>query len=183
MDTKDALEEKIRSRKRELRNRIVGVGFSNCGEFLIARIDRDRFEQIERLELGIQSEETRISTLVRSKSAELEAVHEGLEKGLSLEMLEESRKEIQKELDGVKEKLAEIHVLQEQQRDHIRQRTEHQILMDKQQVESDRWARLNELIGSYDGKAFRTFAQGITFEHLIRKANRHLSALINGMSW
>ncbi|NLK89692.1 MAG: chromosome segregation protein SMC [Clostridiaceae bacterium] len=36
------------------------------------------------------------------------------------------------------------------------------------------WNRLNELIGSADGKKFRNFAQGITFEVLISHANRQL---------
>lgn len=37
-----------------------------------------------------------------------------------------------------------------------------------------RWAKLNELIGSADGKKYRNFAQALTFEHLIGLANRQL---------
>ena len=39
------------------------------------------------------------------------------------------------------------------------------------------WNRLNELIGSADGKKFRNFAQGITFEVLISHANRQLTRM------
>jgi len=38
----------------------------------------------------------------------------------------------------------------------------------------NKWGRLNELIGSADGKKYRNFAQALTFEHLIGLANRQL---------
>jgi exonuclease SbcC len=37
--------------------------------------------------------------------------------------------------------------------------------------------QLDEMIGSADGKKFRTFAQGLTFEALLRAANQHLATL------
>ncbi len=39
------------------------------------------------------------------------------------------------------------------------------------------WARLNQLIGSSDGKRFREAAQAYTFRFLVAQANHHLSAL------
>jgi len=50
-------------------------------------------------------------------------------------------------------------------------------LLDAQQRECGRWERLHALIGSADGRKFRNFAQGITFEYLIAHANRQLSLL------
>lgn len=46
-----------------------------------------------------------------------------------------------------------------------------------QQKEYQRWAKLNDLIGSADGKKFRTFAQGLTLAKLTQLANRHLQQL------
>ena len=40
-----------------------------------------------------------------------------------------------------------------------------------------KWDRLNGLIGSADGKKFRTIAQAITFEHVIQYANNNLQRL------
>lgn len=40
-----------------------------------------------------------------------------------------------------------------------------------------RWGILHELIGSADGKKFRNFAQGLTFEMMIGQANRQLQKL------
>ena len=43
--------------------------------------------------------------------------------------------------------------------------------------ERDRWARMNELIGSADGKKFRSFAQSITLQRLVAIGNRHLETI------
>jgi len=48
---------------------------------------------------------------------------------------------------------------------------------EKQQVVCTKWAKLNELIGSGDGKKFRNFAQALTFEHLIGLSNRQLQKM------
>lgn len=39
------------------------------------------------------------------------------------------------------------------------------------------WGRLNDCIGSADGKKFRRFAQGLTLDSLLAHANRHLQEL------
>jgi len=45
---------------------------------------------------------------------------------------------------------------------------------DLQKKEWQRWDALRELIGSSDGKKFRNFAQGLTFEMMTAYANRQL---------
>ncbi len=47
----------------------------------------------------------------------------------------------------------------------------------EQTAESDIWQRLNGLIGSARGDLFRKFAQGLTLDHLLHLANRHLARL------
>ena len=44
-------------------------------------------------------------------------------------------------------------------------------------AERDRWARLNELIGSADGKKFRGYAQSITLRRLVDMGNQHLETI------
>ncbi|MBZ4657197.1 MAG: ATP-dependent dsDNA exonuclease (SbcC)-like protein, partial [Methermicoccus sp.] len=46
-----------------------------------------------------------------------------------------------------------------------------------QQAIFNQWAKLNELIGSGDGKKYRNFAQALTFEHLISLSNRQLQKM------
>ena len=61
-----------------------------------------------------------------------------------------------------------------------KRRRQHESLLkeiEKQRVEFNRWAQLNELIGQADGKKFRTFAQGLTLQKLVSLANHHLEQL------
>ncbi|MDC7698034.1 AAA family ATPase [Vogesella indigofera] len=44
-------------------------------------------------------------------------------------------------------------------------------------ADADIWQRLNSLIGSKEGDKYRKFAQGLTLEHLMHLANRHLARL------
>lgn len=48
---------------------------------------------------------------------------------------------------------------------------------DKQQLISNKWDVLSELIGSKDGKKYRNFVQSLTFEHLIVLSNRQLQKM------
>lgn len=49
--------------------------------------------------------------------------------------------------------------------------------IEAQAAESRRWEMLHELIGSADGKKFRNFAQGLTFEIMVAHANRQLASM------
>jgi exonuclease SbcC len=46
-----------------------------------------------------------------------------------------------------------------------------------QTTEADLWQRLDSLVGSAKGDKFRKFAQGLTLDHLLHLANRHLARL------
>jgi exonuclease SbcC len=49
--------------------------------------------------------------------------------------------------------------------------------IEQQEAVQRRWAQLNELIGSADGKKFRNYAQQFTLDVLLGYANRHLGEL------
>jgi len=52
-----------------------------------------------------------------------------------------------------------------------------QLQIDAQTQECHRWAQLHELIGSADGKKYRNFAQGLTFELMVNHANKQLEKM------
>ena len=59
-------------------------------------------------------------------------------------------------------------------------RLSHQALFSQiaaQTAEADIWQRLDSLIGSARGDKYRKFAQGLTLDHLLHLANRHLARL------
>ena len=50
-------------------------------------------------------------------------------------------------------------------------------VMDRQRAECGRWDALHALIGSADGKKYRNFAQGLTFEVMVSHANQQLEKM------
>jgi exonuclease SbcC len=50
-------------------------------------------------------------------------------------------------------------------------------VIENQQKECTRWEKLHRLIGSVDGKKYRNFAQGLTFELMVSHANHQLDKM------
>ena len=83
---------------------------------------------------------------------------------------EESLKELRDAIAGLKHKLSENTAAQERIR-------EKQSAIEAQKNECHRWEKLHGLIGSADGKKYRNFAQGLTFELMVSHANRQLAKM------
>ncbi|RUO22979.1 chromosome segregation protein SMC [Aliidiomarina minuta] len=99
----------------------------------------------------------------------------------ALQFDEKSEEELTAEIDGHQKRCEELQqqqgALQSQldvnvaRQATLSSKTE---LLQAQQTEFDHWYLLNELIGSADGKKYRNFAQGLTFEIMISHANQQL---------
>lgn len=74
---------------------------------------------------------------------------------------------LQQEIGGIHQKLKDNENLKQKLQEKIKS-------IDAQRRECTRWEMLHGLIGSADGKKYRNFAQGLTFEIMIRHANRQL---------
>ncbi|MBL3601117.1 MAG: AAA family ATPase [gamma proteobacterium endosymbiont of Lamellibrachia anaximandri] len=88
----------------------------------------------------------------------------------ALEALVSRQKSLQQEVGGMRQKLDENENLRRKQQDRAKQ-------IDAQKRECSRWDLLHELIGSADGKKYRNFAQGLTFEMMVGHANRQLQKM------
>lgn len=77
------------------------------------------------------------------------------------------QRQLQQEIGGIRHRLQENQRIREDRRLRME-------ALDRQRRECERWDLLHELIGSADGKKFRNFAQGLTFEIVVGHANRQL---------
>jgi exonuclease SbcC len=82
----------------------------------------------------------------------------------------ESLKELGQQIGAIKQKLSENTIAK------VRLQ-EKKGLIDNQKKECLRWDALHSLIGSADGKKYRNFAQGITFEVMVSHANDQLEKM------
>ena len=126
---------------------------------------------------NLSDENTELTSKEREKIKLLETERQ---KQLTEEPLEElkntladlitNQKALQQEIGGIRQKLKDNETLKQQQQERAQ-------AIDAQKRECSRWDLLHELIGSADGKKYRNFAQGLTFELMIGHANRQLQKM------
>lgn len=88
----------------------------------------------------------------------------------ALQLAENDLQEINQKIGGIKSRLADNDTRKENQKELIENR-------ELQNQEWLRWEKLRTIIGSHDGKEYRSFAQGLTLQRLVQLANRHLEKL------
>ncbi|SDU45188.1 SbcC/MukB-like Walker B domain-containing protein [Desulfobacula phenolica] len=84
--------------------------------------------------------------------------------------IRESLKKLGEQIGAIKQKLSD----NTKAKNRLQQKI---ILIDDQKTECERWQALHALIGSADGKKYRNFAQGLTFEVMVSHANRQLEKM------
>lgn len=154
--------------------RLRAAGFAGEEDFAGACLP-----EAERQTLALQAqrlgdEETELATLVREKTLLLADERERKladrpreELAREQEQMGSEQRQLQQEIGGIRHRLQENQRIREDRRLRME-------ALDRQRRECERWDLLHELIGSADGKKFRNFAQGLTFEIVVGHANRQL---------
>jgi exonuclease SbcC len=177
----EVLTAKTRKRAQELEQadqkltvRITQAGFTDEEDYLSACLSEEERESLNSREKSLIKEKTELDTRRKDKTTTLAAEREKHLTEQPLEMLKESvstcdsdLKNVRLDIGGITKTLTENKKLKEKQLDIIK-------IIDAQKNECARWDDLHQLIGSADGKKFRNFAQGLTFEMMIAQANRQL---------
>lgn len=158
-------------------SRITAVGFEDEKTFLDACISEEKRHQLELKANELITQQIRISSLINDLQNQLlveetkkitDKAPEELESNMT--ELNDKRNELLAKSGAIKDRITQNGVLQIQQKETIN-------AYDNQNTESRRWKKLHDLIGSADGKKFRNFAQGLTFDYLIHYANEHLEKM------
>ncbi|MDR3231835.1 MAG: hypothetical protein LBT65_10385, partial [Synergistaceae bacterium] len=97
--------------------------------------------------------------------------------GIPLEDLRKKRDETSVSLKELQRSIGALRMRLGDAEDFSRQHRERLDAVERQGREYQRWEKLHELIGSADGQKYRNFAQGLTFEMVIRHANRQLQKM------
>ncbi len=180
----DSLKKRIEQRTPELKTAeadfstaLNPAGFTDENAFLEARLSQEDRESLfsrakklddagTELKAKQKDRETRLATEVAKKLTD-KALEE-LEP--QSKEFEESLKELSDDIAGLKHKLSENATAKERIK-------EKQSAIEAQKKECHRWEMLHGLIGSADGKKYRSFAQGLTFELMVSHANRQLEKM------
>ncbi|MBA4416784.1 MAG: chromosome segregation protein SMC [Syntrophus sp. (in: bacteria)] len=175
------LKEKTENRAAELEQaeqkmagRITLAGFADEADYLSARLSEEEHERLDGREKSLIKERTELDARRKDRSEALVAQREKKLTDQPLEALREDMaaceialKQISESIGAIKNSLGENTKLREKLRESLQ-------AIEAQQKEWARWDALHQLIGSADGKKFRNFAQGLTFETMTAHANRQL---------
>ncbi len=173
----DLREPKLGRLETEFSAALAPVGFSNEKQFLEARLPSERRHELTAKAKEIDERQTDLKARQKDRETRLATEMARKVTDKSLEELEpqfkeyeESLKELRDIIAGLKHKLSENTAAKERIK-------EKQTAIEAQKKECHRWENLHELIGSADGKKYRNFAQGLTFEMMIGHANRQLQKM------
>ena len=153
----------------------LGPGrFGNEQEFLDARLPEESRAELEAHARNLDNRRTRLNTAVDDRRGRLAAEQaEGI--------TEESPETLRRRLDEHEESLKELREIIAELRHRLRRNAdaeerlrEKRSAVEGQKNEYRKWDRLHGLIGSADGGKYRGFAQGITFETMVGRANLQL---------
>lgn len=157
--------------------RLSETGFADEAAFLQACLPQERFDELTQWADTLRKDETAIQTRQQDRR---EALAGELNRNLTdkpLDLIREENAAVTGQLSELQKGLG---ALDQKLQQHAEQQQRHQSRLQTieiQRHECDRWERLHALIGSGDGKRFRNFAQGLTFELMVAHANRQLQKM------
>ncbi len=178
------LEKSLAVRTTQLQEReetfLTRLGVSGCvdeARYVAACLPEDERKQLMEQAQALTNEQTELTSKAHDKKTQLETERQKKitdqareEIDLKLAGFIANQKDLQQEVGGISQKLKDNDNLKLTQQERGK-------AIDAQKRESLRWDLLHELIGSADGKKFRNFAQGLTFEMMVGHANRQLQKM------
>ncbi len=152
-------------------------GFLSKEEYLQSILPAEEKEKIKyfflelekNISLSLEKEQELISKLQKEKNKQLTT--------LSLEIITKQALEKQEEQQKLFLEIGSIEERFHQNNINLQKNSQTKQELENLQTQLHQWELLDKLIGSSDGKKFRTFAQGITFEQVIYFANQKLKQL------
>ncbi len=179
-----SMKQRIENRVSELKqmesefvSHLKASGFADEKQFIEARLTVSEKDKLKLKEKDLADRQTDLK--VRKKDRESRLSIESAKKITDSELkdLEPQFKEFEGNLKRIRDFIAGLkHQLVENTaaKERIKEKLSS---IEAQKKECHRWEKLHGLIGSSDGKKYRNFAQGLTFELMVSHANRQLEKM------
>ena len=161
----------------DIQQRFATLGFVDDADYRAAVLVDTERERLQQLANQLHDNQQRNHNLLTEAKRIQQQLLDHPQTALSLEQLldalgqlQQQFSEQQKQLGAVEQQLAANEALKQNQQqllDAINQQRNH----------TEEWKVLHQLIGSSDGKKFRNFAQGLTFNIMVAHANEQLKKM------
>lgn len=180
----DDLTQRITQRAPELtqaetlfENELKTAGFADENSFQSAKLPAQQWDTLMQKSKDLNDRHTAWQTLKIDREAQLLQERERRITTRTAQELETELAEKKEELKTLQGKIS-LAQLQLGNNQKAKERFSHQqAAIEQQRQECLRWQNLNAIIGSSEGKKYRTFAQGLTFKRMVVHANRQLSKM------
>lgn len=161
----------------DIQQRFATLGFVDEADYRAAVLVDTERERLQQLANQLHDSQQRNHNLLSEAKRTQKQLLDHPQTALSVEQLldalgqlQQQFSEQQKQLGAVEQQLAANEALKQNQQqllDAINQQRNH----------TEEWKVLHQLIGSSDGKKFRNFAQGLTFNIMVAHANEQLKKM------
>ncbi|MBU1231638.1 MAG: hypothetical protein KKC77_02040, partial [Proteobacteria bacterium] len=171
--------QKIQKQKKRLDQALKSSSFADLHQFLAARLQPQELDKLLELQHSLQVRKTKYQTLREDKE---NALRKEETKRLCTEESQELTQKLVEQEKQLAQLLEQAGAAREKMKnnDIDKERAAARLaFIETQKKTVGRWNRLHMLIGSADGKKFRNFAQGLTFEMMISHANSALGHMNN----
>ena len=155
----------------------IKAGFADEATFISYRLSADERNKLGQRAKELDDKQADIAT--RKKDREIRLSQE-IDKKITEAPLDDLKNEQAATQESLKKLGEEIGAIKQKLSDNTDAKSKHQqkqVLIKAQKTECTRWDALHSLIGSADGKRYRNFAQGLTFELMVSHANRQLEKM------
>lgn len=170
-------EPELKKAEADFSTALASSSFSNEKQFLEARLTTEQRDALSTKAKKLDDGQADLMARQKDRKARLDTELAKMVTGKTLEELEPEYKEHEDSLKQLRDTIASLkHRLKENTTAKERVKNK-QAAIEAQKKECHRWEKLHSLIGSADGKKYRNFAQGITFELMVSHANRQLEKM------
>jgi exonuclease SbcC len=173
----NALEKQVEKAQKSLHAEAQKRGLADLDELRAAFLSEEEEQHIRKQQAEIANRGAELQGLLQENDKALQPLRSKSDKWPSLEDLEQNITELSQNIQQSQEQRGQFNERLEYNRNQSLKAAVLLVQIKAQEKELKRWAILNELIGSADGKKFRSFAQGLTLANLVILANRHLNQL------
>lgn len=180
----EAIEKQMVSRGGQIKTasesfllNINAAGFEDEQKYRDACLPEDQRKELMEQARLLANEQMEINAKIQEKTVALESERQKMVTDQLLEQLKLDLEKVENDLKGAQQQIGAIRQKLTDNCELKKKQSQKLLHIDSQERECSRWDKLHELIGSADGKKYRNFAQGLTFEIMTGYANMQLQKM------
>ncbi len=171
------LEAEQSTRVNQWEKALKEAGFRSEDEFLSCRLESGRRKELKEQEQTLDAAWSDLTWKLEDRQQAFKTEQQRRLTDRTYDELNSQQQHTRGQLQEISERMG---AMKQQLEDSSRARQQYQLK--QHEIEAQRkifgkWSLLSAMIGSADGKKYRNFAQGLTFEMLISQANSQLSRM------